>query len=393
MHSHKKEVKLKSISKLGIVGLFSSLGFAAVVTIWSVYLESFLHNPAYVGFLTSFFSIVSLGSYFFLIPIIEKHNKIKLYSLALIMYIISYFAFFVLSNIYLVVILGTLLAIMVSMRVTCFGILVRNKSKNDKVSKNEGVIYTASNIAWLFGPLIAGFIANRYGLNKVFLFAVIILIFSFSLFHFFKVKDNHKVKKIDKNILRVAKDFFSGKERRLAYVLGGGVNFWWALIYIYMPIYIIEHGLGDIVLGVFLAAIVVPLILFEYYFSRIAGRIGFKKIFFMGYFILGVCAVLCFVFNTPYVILGLLVLASVGASMIEPTTEAYFFDIVSVKQRDRFYGPYNTAIEVGAFKATAVAAVILLFLPFEYIFLFFALGTFTLALMSLRVKNIIECKR
>lgn len=389
----KEGLNLKPISKLGIINLLTSMGLAAAVTIWTVYLESFLHNPSYVGFLTSFFTIVSLLFFFFLIPFIEKHSKTKLYLLAVAVYVISYFIFSFFSSIYLIFIFGTIIAIAASLRISCFGVIVREKVGERKVSESEGLIYTTMNIAWLIGPLVAGFMANKYSNDVVFLFSAIIMTLSIIAFSLFRIKSKKVIKKPDRKIFKIAQEFFSNKNRIFVYLLEAGITFWWALIYVYMPIYVIENNLGDIALGIFLAAIVVPLIGLEYYFGKLTARTGFKKMFSLGYFILAVSAILCFIMNNHYVVLSILVLASVGAAMIEPSAEAYFFDIVSKRQREKFYGPYNTGIEVGSFFATGVSAVILLFLPFKFIFIFFGIITALLALLSLRIKNVVENMR
>jgi MFS family permease len=93
------------------------------------------------------------------------------------------------------------------------------------------------------------------------------------------------------------------------------------------------------------------------------------------------------------VILALLVLASFGAGMLEPTTEAYFFDIITKEQRDKFYGPYNTTINLNAFMGRIFAAIFLLFLPFKFIFILFGVIMFLFAIVSSRNKEIIESKR
>ena len=77
MHTIKRR-HLPLVNKLGIISLLSTIGLAAITTIWAVYLNSFLHNASYVGFLTAFFIIIGSLSYIFFIPIIEKKNKIKL---------------------------------------------------------------------------------------------------------------------------------------------------------------------------------------------------------------------------------------------------------------------------------------------------------------------------
>jgi len=306
---------------------------------------------------------------------------------------ISYFILSVYSNIYVIVIFGVFLAFFSSLRVTAFGLLVRDKTNNKSVSKNEGFVYTLLNIAWLVGPLVAGYILRVYGFGSVFLIASLFVLISLLIFYFFKIKDNRKSKNIDHHLLKIIFEFFSKKSRVFAYVLSGAVNLWWALIYIYIPVYIIESGYDGFLVGLFLSGIVVPLILFEYYFGELAGKKGFKKLFFIGFMFMAILVILCFFISNIYIMLSLLITASIGVSMIESTTEAYFFDIIKVKERDKYYGVYNTAVDVGNLVGILPAALILVFFPFKSIFLFFGLMMIIFSIISLKIKDAYEFRR
>tara|TARA_Y100000034_G_scaffold46233_1_gene56859 strand:- start:10995 stop:12179 length:1185 start_codon:yes stop_codon:yes gene_type:complete len=391
MHSIKRK-HLPLIDRLGIISLFSTIGLATIATIWAVYLDSFLHNASYVGFLSAFFIIIGSLSYIFLIPIIEKSNKIKLYFNILFLFVISYLLFGLFSNIYAVIILGIITSILTSLGITCFGLIVRDKTRDSSVSKNEGIIFTSRNIAFLIGPIIVGFIANKYGISKVFFFAAVVMFITLILFKLMKIQDNRIKKRVDKSSIKVFINFFKKRERTISYFTSGGITFWWALIYTYIPIYILNNGFGKEVIGYFLAAMTIPLILTEYSFGKLAGKIGFKKIFILGYLVIGFFTTLAFFFSNIYIILALLILASFGAGMLEPTTEAYFFDMITKEQRDKFYGPYNTTINLNAFMGRVFAAILLLLLPFRFTFLLFGVAMFLFAVVSSKSKEIIENK-
>ena len=388
-----KRLKFSAVDKLGIISLLSGFAIASVVTIWAIYLESFLHNASYVGFITSFLTIIGIASYVLLTPSIEKSNKINLYAITILIYLASYLSFAIFPNIYAVIILGLIVSLVGSLRITLFGIIFRDKIRDNSVAKDEGMVYTVTNISWLIAPIIAGFIANKYGMQKVFLFASIIFFIVYILFGFFKIKDNQKAKKIDKHPIALFKNFFKSKKRVYSYFLSGGIDFWWALIYIYIPIYIIESKFNEEVIGYFLGAVVIPLVLTEYYFGKFAGKHGFKKIFIAGYLILGVAAISAFFISNQYMVLLVLVLASFGAGMLEPTTEAYFFDVITKKQRDRYYGTYNTTSDFSGFLGKFIPAVFLLFLPFKSIFILFGIVMFIFAILSTKAKDIIEKKK
>jgi MFS family permease len=89
----------------------------------------------------------------------------------------------------------------------------------------------------------------------------------------------------------------------------------------------------------------------------------------------------------------LLIFASVGMAMLEPTTEAYFFDLTRDDQEQRFYGPYNTAADISQFIGKIFASVLLIFFPFKYLFLLFASLMGIYAIFSSRVKDIVEQKK
>ena len=381
---------LRIIEKIGIFYLFLSLATSIVYTIWAVYLESFFHNASSVGLLTSLFTVLGVFSYFLFIPLVQRKSKTGLLFISLLFFTISYFIFSIYSNVYLVIVLGAILTIFGSLRITTFGILVRDKTSDKNVSKNEGRIYTLLNLAWLVGPLIAGFVANKYGFDNVFFLGFLLVLISMMLFRFFKIKDDRKTRKVDSNVFKLIFSFFSKKDRVLIYILSGAVTFWWALIYIYIPIYLIEQGYGTFLIGLFLSVVVVPLILFEYSFGKIAGKRGFKKLFFTGFIILSFISVLCFFISNIYILLFLLILASVGVSMIESTSEAYFFDIINKEQRDKYYGVYNTAVDLGFLLGTLPAALLLLFFSFKSVFVLFSFFTLLFALISLRMKEVYE---
>lgn len=120
----------------------------------------------------------------------------------ILVYLVSYILFALLPNLYVIIILGTIIAITASLKVTLFGIIVRDKTRDDCLSKNEGIIYTILNLSWLVSPIIAGFISSKYGMRSVFIFGAIMLTFTFLFFRMFKIQDNRITKKVDKNPLK-----------------------------------------------------------------------------------------------------------------------------------------------------------------------------------------------
>jgi len=381
------------IGKLAIIGFLVAVALALVDTIWAVYMDSFFHSEAIVGFISAALTLIAIFFYFVLVPIVEKYKKSSLFFWSLILFGITYLLFAVNTKFYIFVILAFFLTIFYTLRTTTYGLIVKDKSNKTQLSKNEGLIYTFMNLAWVIGPLIAGYFANAYGINLIFLISAIFVFLSAIAFKISKISDVNIKKKLDQNIFKNTKDFFKNKNRVLAYFISGAVNCWWVLIYLFMPMHIIRSGLNDLWIGYFLFAVAFPLVLFEYKFSKSAGKKGFRKIFKTGFGVIVLISLLCFFITNIYAVLLLLAFASIGMAMLESTTEAYFFDIINKKDECKYYGPYNTGIDVCQFVGKVLASVVLLFLPFNYIFLLFGFLMFLMFLLSFKIKNVIENRK
>jgi MFS family permease len=383
----------KGLNKLIIVSFLISFSLAMFETIWAVYLRGFTNNLSLIGFLSSFFTIIAIFSYLFLVPFIEKYDKAKLYSLSLFFYAFCFFLFAINKNFYIFMVIGGIFFISRTLNCNSFGLIVKDFSKKNELSKNEGFIYTFLNIAWVLGPLLGGYLASRYSLNLIFVLSGILIFLGFFSFRMFRIKDVHIKKEIDRNFYRNIIDFFSDKNRALFYFLSGGVIIWWVFIYLFMPLYILENGLGKIWVGYFLFAVALPLVFFEYYFSTLCIKKGFKIFFKLGYFIIFIFALICYFIPNIYLILLLLVFASFGVAMLEPTVETYFFEILKKDQDLKYYSLYNTRRELNLLIAKIFAAFLLLFLPFIYLFLLFAGIMLIMFFLSFFIKDFFECKK
>ncbi len=385
---------LTMVARLALVCFLSYIGIAFVDTIWAVYLESIFHSLTFISFFSAGLSAISFFAYFFFIPLIERRSKTALFLVSLFLISLCYFLFGFIRNPFVFSIIAVLVTITTTLKITAFGIIIKDKSNPRLLSRNEGLIWTFMNLAWVFGPLVAGLIADYYGINFVFILGGIFVLLSLFSFRLFNIIVVNKKKKIDKDLVRNFLDFFKDKKRVDAFVLGGAVNFWMILIYFYMPLIIILEGLADRHIGYFLFLVALPLILLEYKMSSIAGRVGFKKIFKIAFLLMALIAFSCFFIDNIWIIFGLLTLASVGNAMIEPTTEAYFFDILKSKSEEvRFYGPYNTTIEVNHFIGKVLSGIVLLFFPIKMIFVLFGTIMLFYFMYSFKIKDHIESSK
>ena len=388
----KRMIENRKISTLTFLGVIVSLAMSFVDTIWSLYIDSFVHSAFLVGLVSSLTTAIYFVSYFFVIPLVERKEKIKLYTFSLLIFALTYFLFSIFSSFALLILLCFVLSFFGSLMITSFGILVKDFSKNRNLAKNEGILYSLRNVAWVVGPLIAGFLLSSYGFKLVFFISALIFALGFLVVRSSRLRNKDIKKKVDKNLIRNFFDFFKNKNRVFAYLLSGGVSVWWSLIYVFIPVYIVERGLADLVVGYFLFAVALPLVFTEFYFSKLASKKGFRKLFKRGYLIVVFASLICFFVSNIYLMLLVLVLGSFGMGMLESTTEAYFFDILNEKQHLRFYGPFNTADSSLSLIARLSASAILFLFPFKYVFLLFGLFMLFYFILSFFIKERIESR-
>ncbi|MBN1175940.1 hypothetical protein JXA48_04825 [Candidatus Woesearchaeota archaeon] len=200
------------------------------------------------------------------------------------------------------------------------------------------------------------------------------------------MKDVSKPRKsYDTNYLRNIKDFFSNKKLHLPYIMATGVEVWWSLVYIYVPLFMIKNNLSDSSVALFFSLIIVPLVILENKVGNLSSKKGFR-FFFVGGF-LGLVLISLFLFFTSNIIyqLVLIVIGSVFVSFLEPIQDTFFFKQVLTSDEEKYYPLFSSSADLGGFLGKFVIAAFLLFLPNKYAYasMFFMMLFFVF--MALRI--------
>ncbi|MBN1175265.1 MFS transporter [Candidatus Woesearchaeota archaeon] len=387
-YHHQQSKHIKAIHSLGLNATLIGLAYAAVETVWSIYIYSFFPNESQMGFVSAIFSLATLASLLFAFPLFKKFSPHKLLfaSVGINSIILALFAH--IHSPIMLIIFGTLNAILIGVRVQAFGVLLRHNSTNKKIFTDEKYVYLLMNIGWIIGPLVAGYIANTIATRAVMVFASIALLLSvYSITYNQKTfrKEKQELKEHISIILNI-KDFFRNKKRILAYCLSGGLEVWWAIPYIFLPVIMIElYGFNIKTVGMFLFAIEIPLIITEYIMQKKDIK-NIRKIMGIGFFIASAMALIAGLTGNIYIILGAFVTGSFGIGFVEPNVESFFFSITKEKESERFYGSFMTAKQVGSFVGKAIVATILLTLPIQVGILSVGLVVFILGIWSIKGK-------
>ncbi len=382
--------RVNTSTRLAFVRFFISLALAATNTIWVIYLFGFSLSDSTIGFISAFFLAISLIASILIVPVIEKVSLRKLVISSLLVGSVGYATIFFYQNLYFFLIISFIITIAATIRVSALDICFRDNTTNDTLNKQIGLLYTILNVAWLVGPLVAGFFLLEFGMQTVFLFVA--LFYAISLFLFSVIKTEEKVKKreiLDKHILLNIKYYLKEKKLRESYVMSAGLQVWWSLVYIYVPLFIINNGLNAAVISIFFTIAVIPLIISEYKIGQLADTKGYKFFFERGFLLLAITAIILFFLNNIYVELTILAFASFFAACIEPIQDSFFFKYVKNQDEEKYYPLFSTAVDIGGIIGKVLPAIGLLFLPANYVYLIIGALMFIFFLYSRKIKEVL----
>ncbi len=389
LHLHRKHrKKLSKSNELIFVRFFTAIGLACIDTIWALYMESFGLNESTIGFISGFLVLFSILMTFVSIPVIEKFNQNKLLFFSLIVTAVAYFSIAFFNSLWIFLLMALLLTIAAVFRIDCFDILFRDSTSKKDLNKEEGLLYTFINLGWLIGPIIAGIIILRYGLLKVFYIASLFFILGVIVYWSMHLKSNiKKRKKIDSNPIENIVSYFKNKKLHLPYIMASGIEVWWALVYVYVPLFMIKNSLTEGHVSIFMAFIIVPLVLMEFLVGKLSEKTGFKIMFTSGYLGLTIASILLFFTNFIGAQMVILIFACAFVGFLEPIQDTYFFKNVTKKEEEKYYPIFATSSDIGSFIGKMGLAVTLVFLPSNFVYLVMAIMMFGYFLVSLKISK------
>ena len=249
-------------------------------------------------------------------------------------------------------------------------ILIEHWSDNSNQGAVRGMYLTAVNIGFMLAPLLGGFLMDRLGFNSLYTFALIILIPTLVIIALVLPKVTH-IHTSKTNLLGLAKKFLRHPDFSAVFCINFILQFFYCWMVIYSPIYLHEYvHLSWDTIGVIFTIILSAFFLFHYIVFKIADRFNIERsLMILGLAITGLATL--FVIKAPlmsfWVLAGTFFMTRVGASIVEISTESYFFRHVrhdDVGSMGFFRNTYPFAYIL----APVLSSVILRFAPFWTLF-------------------------
>ncbi len=217
-------------------------------------------------------------------------------------------------------------------------------------------------VAFIIGPYLGVWLWTNVAYWLPSLLTIVFSMILMGVFLYLRLSDNPAIqaaKTPPPNPLRFFPRFFRQPRLRLAWLLAVGRSAWWAMFFIYAPIYCVESGLGDDVAGMMASAgsasvLLVPL------WAKIGRRYGIRALMLAGYAASAVVSVVVAVFaGSPWLGVGLLLFAAVATSLIDGAGNMLFLRAVHPHERPEMTSVFATFRDTSQMGPPAVFSVLL----------------------------------
>lgn len=241
----------------------------------------------------------------------------------------------------------------------------------DKMSgRIRGLHLTILNAGFLFGPFVSTYILDKMDFQGIFVFALIFncFVFVFALIGFRNI--NHKFAQKLK-VFDIIKKVMAKKNILRIYYISFVLEFFYALMIIYTPIYLRDLGYSWENIGWIFTAMLVPFVLLQYPMGILADKKTGEKEFLIFALLIMTCSTLAIYFiGTGTVLMWAIALFAtrIGAALIEILRDSYFFKKIDAYDVD-VINFFRTSLPLAYIAATTLSSFILFFLPIKFAFI------------------------
>ncbi|MES2930664.1 MAG: MFS transporter [Patescibacteria group bacterium] len=255
----------------------------------------------------------------------------------------------------------------------CIDIFIEHFGNPRTIGKTRGLYLTILNIAWMISPLITAILIKREGgYQAIYLIALVTtavaglgLLFSVrkftdSVYQKTPFLATYRYLKTNRHMLAIT-------------VINFILQFFYAWMVVYTPLYLFEHmGFGWDTIGVIFTIMLAPFVIFGLPVGILIDRyhVSKKALLYAGFLIMALSTMtMAYIGNGSIALWALvLFLTRMGASIIETTSEIYFF--THVEEKDAYLlGIYRDMNPIAYVIAPLIAILVFELFPFKYLFL------------------------
>ncbi len=358
-HQHAEGAKLARLS------LIVNIGDAAFWTILPIQIAVLAGGDGPVGFYFAAVALLGTVAAVASSATFRRHRRILIGAVSLVLIVVLLIGMSRAGSLWMLAAFDLPRSVAYLLLTIVMGLLVRDLATAANIAIQEGRRYLFINLGWLIGPLLAGYVARFLSLEAVFL--VISGLFALALAYLRRLHiDGHPALtpggEVEHGHEAIASlvEFLRRPRLRRVFVLAVGLELWWIISSIYVPLAVIDLGYGPDIVGWVVTGGIVPLVLLEMWVGRRAQERGTRPYLIAGFLILGWGAASFPLLGfSPGLLLFMFAAVNIGAALIEPLTDTYFFEVATLDEATRFFGIYNASAPMAGLLGPFVGAVVL----------------------------------
>ena len=242
-----------------------------------------------------------------------------------------------------------------------------NDSKSERI---RGKYLTAMNLGIFLAPFISTQILIRFNYAGIFV-ALLILNLFILFFESSKVKRSYHDFNSKAKITTVLKKFFRKKNVCRIFYISFALEFFYALMLIYTPIYMLSLGLGWDKIGIIFTFMLTPFLFLQYPVGILADKkTGEKEMLAISVMIMGVAALGIYFIDSTGIMIWSLILFSgrVGAALVEILRDSYFYKRIDGYDVD-VIDFFRTARPIAYMVAAILSAIVIHLISIKAVFI------------------------
>ncbi len=370
---HSESFNKGKVRLVSLISFFVGFLDAFFIYILSTYF-SFVSQSESVGifYLVSFSGVFL--SLFYLQPLVRIIGKARILSLSLGMSIVAAALLAIASATWMLIGAALLLVIATNVTWVALDILLESFSQDRVSGSIRGLYLTIMNAGLLAAPFLSLKTLEKYDYSGIFFVLVVgyAIVFLIALLGF----RNHNKVFQEKLQLRVTmRKMIVNRNLLRIYHISFALEFFYALMIVYTPIYLRLLGYSWSEIGVLFTVMLIPFVLLQYPLGILADRyLGEKELLF-GSITIALLATgsLPFLSEATLVVWGAVLFATrVGIAGIEILRDSYFYKQIDGNDMD-IIAFFRTARPLANIVAALISVVILFFFPLQSIFFVVAL--------------------
>jgi MFS family permease len=271
-----------------------------------------------------------------------------------------------------------------SLSVVCVNISL-NLYVLDYISRKDFVVSEPRRLAfmatgWCIGPGLGVYLYKSFGPLAAFAPGAAAAFLTLCYFWFLRMRESAAVAPATRrppnpieNILRYVRQ----PRLRLAWAIPFARSTFWQAFFVYPPLYIVQHGGGELLAGAMLSA-GQALLFAAPFFGRLGQRYGLRRMIIAALVLTGsACIMAGFIPSSPTAIALLFFIGAIGAVILDALGNIAFLRFVHPFERSEMTSVFRTYMELSQLLPAAAFAVLLTAFPIRSVFLL--LGAYLLA--------------